>query len=505
MRLKSLLTGISTSGPANTPDPEIKGLACDSRKVRPGFLFIALKGTLQDGHDFIEDAVRNGASAVVGESFTGTVPVAENIPTFQVPDSRVALAQLALNFYGQPFRNMKLIGITGTNGKTTTSYLLESILFAAGSRPGVIGTISYRAPGITWPAPVTTPDSLELIRILRSMADTGVSDVVMEVSSHALDQKRITGCPFRTAVFTNLSRDHLDYHGSMSAYFEAKSRLFRELRSDGDRNDTKAVINADDPSAGKLARLTPVPVVTYGLERDCNVRAEQVVSGKSGVTARLIAPGGRTEVRSSLIGGFNIYNILAAAAAALCLGISLETIAHGVSRLQGVPGRLERVPNRRSLTIIVDYAHTPDALLKALTALRPLAGEGRLITVFGCGGDRDKGKRREMGQVAAQHSDLVILTSDNPRTEDPESIIAQIEPGMRDKDMEKLPGLPGRRSAVTGYFVEPDRAEAIQKAVEEADQKDIILIAGKGHEDYQIIGTQKRHFDDREVAAKAAS
>jgi len=504
MQLKKLLEGITTYDFKGVSDLEIKGLAYDSRQVKPGYLFVALKGHAQDGHVFIDDAVQNGAVAVVGEFSQSKINV-RNTPVVQVSNSRKALSALAANFFDRPFEDINLTGITGTNGKTTTSYLLESILLAAGAKPGVIGTINYRAQDQTWKAPVTTPESLELMEALRKMSDSGVTDVVMEVSSHALDQGRVEGCPFKTAVFTNISRDHLDYHHSMEKYFEAKSLLFRGLRDSGAGAATKAVINTDDPKGKELVMLTEVPVLTYGLGGDCGVRAEDIRSNRTGLTAKLISAAGEMDIRSSLIGEFNIYNILAASAAALCMDIQPETIERGISRLMGVPGRLELVENGRSLTIVVDYAHTPDALINALKATKPLAQGGRLITVFGCGGDRDKGKRREMGFAAGEHSDLVVITSDNPRSEDPEAIISQIEEGIRQCGLRKLADITPNGPEGRGYILDPDRARAIKTAVEVADIHDIILIAGKGHEDYQIIGKNKRHFDDREVAAEAAS
>jgi UDP-N-acetylmuramoyl-L-alanyl-D-glutamate--2,6-diaminopimelate ligase len=342
------------------------------------------------------------------------------------------------------------------------------------------------------------------MRILRKMADAGVSDVILEVSSHALDQGRTNNCPFRVAVFTNLSRDHLDYHSSMEAYFEVKSRLFLSLREKGPVDLTRAVINGDDPKGKQLVGMTDVPVLTYGLGRDCDVRADNVQVNGNGLTANLISPAGEISIRSSLIGDFNIYNILAASAAGLCMDIDLNTVASGIERLKEIPGRLELVKNRRSLTVVVDYAHTPDALLKALKAVRSIV-RGRLITVFGCGGDRDKGKRWEMGRVAGSHSDLAIITSDNPRTEDPVVIASQIEGGVREAGLKKLVNIPKDGLPGSGYLIDLDRARAIKSAISMADEKDLILIAGKGHEDYQIIGEEKRYFDDRKVAAKAAS
>lgn len=500
MRLKELLDGLTVSDLRGDSEIEIAGLAYDSRAVKPGYLFVALRGQAYDGHDFIENALKKGALALVAERFRRSDTKATMV---RVPDSRKALSRLAATYYNQPFKGINLIGITGTNGKTTCSYLLESILVAAGAEPGVIGTINYRLSGQTWKAPVTTPESLDLMHTLRQMADRGASDVVIEVSSHALHQGRARDCPFQVAIFTNISRDHLDYHGSMEDYFEAKSLLFRDLGKREPRHVKWAVINTDDPKGTELINLTDANVVTYGLERGCDFRAEGVQVTRNGLTANLISPVGEIEIKSSLIGDFNIYNILAASAAALCLGYDLNIVAKGIERLKGVPGRLELVKNRQSLAIVVDYAHTPDALLKAIKAVRPLA-VGRLITVFGCGGDRDRGKRRQMGRVAGENSDLIFVTSDNPRTEDPSAIIAQIEKGVLESGVKKLEGASDEDLARPGYILDLDRGNAIKRAVKLADESDLVLIAGKGHEDYQIIGKEKRHFDDREVAAEAA-
>ncbi len=501
MRLGQLIKGLNIHDFRGDPELEIRGLAYDSRLVGPGYLFVALKGRTLDGNVFMKDAVQHGAVALVADKFQGFDGETAMV---RVRDAREALSALSVKFYNEPYKDINLTGITGTNGKTTTSYLLEAILLAAGKRPGIIGTINYRLPGQTLDAPVTTPESLDLMRILRNMADGGVTDVVMEVSSHALDQGRVRDCPFRTAIFTNFSRDHLDYHRSMEAYFETKSLLFQNLKKWGPGNITRAVINSDDPKAKELTSLIKVPVVTYGLERDCDVSAEDIRMTRAGLTAKLICPAGKAEIKSRLIGDFNIYNILAAAAAALCMDLNLKQIVSGIEGLKGVPGRLELVKNSRSLAIVVDYAHTPDALLKALKAVKPLV-KGRLITLFGCGGDRDKGKRREMGRVAGEHSDLLIITSDNPRTEEPSVIASQIEKGVGDSGLKKLLNVPGNDLAGSGYILDLDRRNAIRTAVSVADKKDLILIAGKGHEDYQIIGKDRRNFDDRKVAAEAAS
>ena len=500
MLLKQLLKDVAVKKISGDPEVEIKGLAYDSRLVKPGYLFVAVSGNKKDGHEFIEQALKNGAVAIVGEQMNSV----HEVPAISVSDSREALSKLSVEFYDRPFEDMNLIGITGTNGKTTTTYILESILLAAGARPGVLGTINYRFGGEIVGAPVTTPESLELMRILKKMAGAGVTDVAMEVSSHALDQGRVSQCPFRIAVFTNISRDHLDYHQSMDEYFEAKSILFRGLARKNPRGLARAVINADDPGGQELARLTDAPVVTYGLGKEAEVRAVDIKAGVTGLTARLITGEGEADVRSPLIGEFNIYNILAASAATLSMDIDLKDVVRGIGGLKKVPGRLELVKNDRSLALVVDYAHTPDALLNALKAVRPLT-KGRLITVFGCGGDRDKGKRRQMGLVAGRQSDLVFITSDNPRTEDPAVIGSQVEEGVQASGLKKLQDCSGDPMTGSGYFLDLDRGNAICRAVKMATRNDLVLIAGKGHEDYQIIGEKKRAFDDRKVAAQAAS
>lgn len=501
MKLNHLLKGVGLYDLSGNPDLEIKGLTYDSRQVQPGSLFVALRGHQQNGHDYLHDAVRKGAVALVAEEFKG---IREDVTKVKVPNSREALSKLAVQFYDTPCRGLNLIGITGTNGKTTTSYLLESILWAGGRKPGVLGTITYRFSGKVHPAPVTTPESLELMRLMREMADAGATDVIMEASSHALDQGRTRDCPFKVAIFTNLTRDHLDYHGNMDAYFKAKSRLFLGLGENGCGYDCHAVINMDDPKGRELAAMIQSTLWTYGFEKTCRVHGEVLEVDKSGLKFKLVTPAGERTIRSTLLGRFNLYNMMAAAAAGLALNISMDAVAEGIEALKAVPGRLELVPNRRGLTLVVDYAHTPDALLKAMQTLRPCV-EGRLITVFGCGGDRDRGKRHEMGLLAAEHSNLVFITSDNPRSENPLSIIQEIEVGTKKGGLKHLEWPIQPSPGISGYFLEVDRREAIRKAVSVADTGDIILIAGKGHEDYQIVGRTKKHFDDREEAASAAS
>lgn len=498
MKLGQILEGLSHFDLRGDPALEIAGLAYDSRQVKPGDLFVAIRGHLSDGHRFIEKAVEKGAVAVAAESLPGRNPA---VATVLVPDTRRALSKLALAFYANPFQHAILIGITGTNGKTTTSYLLESIIKAAGGTPGVLGTVNYRYLEKKVHAPVTTPESLDLIRLSREMVDHGVTHIVMEVSSHALDQGRTRDCPFSVAVFTNVSRDHLDYHKTMEEYFAAKARLFKELQADFKGRRPKAVINVDDPRGKDLVGMTGSEVATYGLGAECQVTAQAIRRDRNGLTFRLKTPAGEGVVRSSLIGDFNVYNILAAAGTGIALNSSFRAVVEGIEALKVVPGRLERVENRKGLTLVVDYSHTPDALLKAMTSLKPYA-KGRLITVFGCGGDRDRGKRYDMGRFAGEHSDVAFITSDNPRSEDPLSIVKEIEKGMLDSGLRKGGGNthPGR-----GYFVEVDRREAIRKAVAMAEKADVVLIAGKGHEDYQIIGSERRPFSDREEAARAAS
>jgi len=386
MKLGQLLEGLPDYDLNGHGELEIKGLGYDSRRIQVGDLFVAIKGHSQNGHDYLNDAIRNGAVALVAEEFRESYGDASKI---LVPDSREALSKLAARFYENPCNNVDLIGITGTNGKTTTSYILESILSAAGARPGVIGTINSRFQGKSRPSPVTTPESLDLMRLIREMADGGATHVVMEVSSHALDQKRTGDCPFRMALFTNFSRDHLDYHNTMEKYFNAKSLLFRGLQGNGRNEKGVAVINMDDPKGEELSSVSNAEVLTYGLDRKWDFRADFISTDKTGLKARLITPAGKAEISSSLIGRINLYNILAATAASLSLGIDLDRVVAGIKRLKTVPGRLELVENKKGLTVVVDYAHTPDALLKAQETCRPLT-EGRLITLFGCGGDRDK-------------------------------------------------------------------------------------------------------------------
>jgi UDP-N-acetylmuramoyl-L-alanyl-D-glutamate--2,6-diaminopimelate ligase len=500
MRLKEMLKDVENYHLYGNSDIDLTGISYDSRQVRPGDLFVAIKGNKKDGHRYIHDALVRGATAIVGEEI-GDLQI--DRLKVEVEHSRKALAEISAAFYGYPNRELRLIGVTGTSGKTTTAYIIESILQAADVKTGVIGTINYRFQGKHYPAPVTTPESLDLMRLLREMSDNGVSSVIMEVSSHAIDQGRVGDCNFKVAVFTNLSRDHLDYHVDMEAYFQTKSLLFESLGKGDPVEGPFAVINIDDPRGEVLIGLTQATSITYGLKQEADVRAEDIQINRDGIGVRLILPTGEQQLTSSLIGEINLYNILAATAVAHALRIDPAFIVQGIESVKGIPGRLESVKNSRGLSLIVDYAHKPDALLKTLMTLKPLT-PGRLITVFGCGGDRDTGKRPEMGLIAGNHSDLVFVTSDNPRSENPVKIVDQIEEGLYQSGLPKRKWPAKPEDLGQGYFIEIDRRKAIEKAVRLATEEDLILIAGKGHEDYQIIGEERRQFDDRLEAARAA-
>ncbi len=479
--------------PALHRDGEVLDIAYDSRKVKPGSLFVAVRGFQSDGHQFIPQAVERGAAAVVAEHETGA---AAGIQQFIVKDSRRALALLSDAFYGHPSKRLALIGITGTNGKTTTTYLVRSIIEAAGGLAGLIGTIDYRIGEKVYPAPNTTPESLDLQRLLAEMTDSGATHCVMEVSSHALELGRTAGCLFTVAAFTNLTQDHLDFHGTMDAYFRAKLRLFTGLSA-----DAAAVVNLDDERARDIARVTTAKVITTGAAAEADVHPQGAVQhGLAGLSFDAVTPQGIVAVESPLVGGHNIENILTAIGIGTALGFSTTVISRGIGNMKAVPGRMEKVNARQAFGVLVDYAHTEDALVRLLEAVREIT-EKRIITVFGCGGDRDRTKRPKMGAAAVRASDVVIVTSDNPRTEDPMTIIKEIEGGMTGAAKMSSPETPphteqGRKP----YYVIPDRREAVALAVRLAQPGDVVLLAGKGHENYQIIGTTKHHFDDREIA-----
>jgi UDP-N-acetylmuramoyl-L-alanyl-D-glutamate--2,6-diaminopimelate ligase len=456
---------------------------------------VAVRGFHSDGHQFISQALKQGAVAVVAEQ--KSVTAAGGAPLITVKDSRKALALLADAFYGHPSQRLKLVGVTGTNGKTTTTYLVKSIVEDAGGTAGLIGTIDYRVGGRIYPAPNTTPESLDLQRLLAEMTNLGADTCIMEVSSHALALGRTEGCRFAVAAFTNLTQDHLDFHETMESYFDAKLLLFKGL----DRGAV-AVINRDDARATDIIGATKAKVITTGLSRQADVRPEGTVRhGIHGLAFDIATPSGTMAVESPLVGRHNVYNILTAVAIGTALGFRTDVIARGIRTMKAVPGRMEKVAEGMPFGVIVDYAHTEDALERLLEAVREIAA-GRVITVFGCGGDRDRTKRPKMGGAAAKGSDVVIVTSDNPRTEDPLAIIGEIEGGMVSSGT-KIAALDkaGKDSAGrTPYLVIPDRREAISAAIGIAKPGDVVVLAGKGHEDYQIIGEKKLHFDDREVA-----
>jgi UDP-N-acetylmuramoyl-L-alanyl-D-glutamate--2,6-diaminopimelate ligase len=469
-------------------DVPVNAITDDSRAVSTGSLFVAVKGERVDGHEFIPAAIKGGVVALVSQQ-----PVREvSLPYARVDDSRKALGLLGSRFYGDPSSHIRMIGVTGTNGKTTTTYVCKALLEAIGHPVGLIGTVVYQIGERTIPATHTTPGSLELQQLLAMMVAGRCTTAVMEVSSHALSQERTSGCEYDVAVFSNLTQDHLDFHKTMEEYFQAKLRLFTGLKR-GVKANKRAIINIDDPYGNHIVEQSPAPVWTYALKTKADLRAEAVRLSLQGTTFTAATPVGSFPIESHLVGEHNVYNLLAAIGVALHEGATPAQIREAVARVSNVPGRFERVMAGQPFTVAVDYAHTEDALVRLLTAAQALK-TGRIITVFGCGGDRDRGKRPKMGAAAVRYSDVVILTSDNPRTEDPLSILEQVEVGV----IEAL-----RQRSHVQYRKVPDRREAIQEAVREAHSGDIVLIAGKGHEDYQIIGTKKVHFDDREVARNA--
>ena len=493
MKLRQLLLGVDA--PAAPADPEVVTVCQDSRKVEKGALFVALAGEKDDGAKYARAAVDAGAVAVVSEK---DVPGLK-APLVRVPSARKALAIIAGNFYGNPARELTLLGVTGTNGKTTTAWLLESIAQAGGAPTGLLGTIANRWRGESREPSHTTPDPLALHAMFRQMVDAGVEVVSMEVSSHALAQDRVHGLVFRAAAFTNLTRDHLDYHKDLEDYFQAKRRLFVENLSQGG----VGVVNGDDTHAVRIYNeLRNQKRMAWKFSRTGagELSVAQVELTNKGIRATLKTPAGDIPVKSQLVGGHNLENILAAAGVALCAGFGRRDVQDGIERVTLVPGRMQRVEGR-GVVALVDYAHTDDALRKALESARAVT-RGKVFVVFGCGGDRDVGKRPLMGEAAAELADIPIVTSDNPRTEDPDDIIAQVLPGLEKGGLRRV-GAPKVRSGERGYLVEADRAQAIALAASLAKEGDTIVVAGKGHEAYQEQDGERRHFDDVEEARKA--
>ena len=500
MRLKDLLHGVPVDAVEGSLDIDVRQVRDDSRAVEPGDLFVALPGQTVDGHDFLRMAAQRGAVAAIVEHAVGS----DIFPGTRVvvASARLALAEAASLWYGEPSRTLRMVGITGTNGKTTTTYLVESMLRAGGRKVGVIGTVNYRYGDVVKPANFTTPTALELHAVLAEMLAAGCTHVVMEASSHALALDRLAGVRFRVGAFTNLTQDHLDFHGSMDAYFHAKARLMRSLLAP---QDGVGVVLLDGEYGKRMATAVVGERLVLSVHNDgADVFAKRATSTIAGTEAELSSPLGVLRVRSRLVGEYNLANIIVAVGVALALGIDVAAMERGIAELRGVPGRLEPVDEAeaRGFSVLVDYAHTHDALENVLAALRPLT-KGRLLCVFGCGGDRDRTKRPRMGKVVARDADLAIVTSDNPRTEEPGFIIGQILDGVREVGTPQLGGASALAASHKGYWVEPDRRAAIEAAIAAAQQGDVVLIAGKGHEDYQIIGKTKHPFDDRAVARAA--
>ncbi|MDQ2825327.1 MAG: UDP-N-acetylmuramoyl-L-alanyl-D-glutamate--2,6-diaminopimelate ligase [Verrucomicrobiota bacterium] len=484
MQLKTLLTATPVRQVIGTLDRPVESIAYDSRRVQRNGLFVALRGQTTDGHEFIDQAIEKGASVIVAER-NGKHPRATCVV---VDDTRSALADLAATFYGLPARKLKLAAVTGTNGKTTTTFLIKHVCENAGLRCGLIGTVRYEIGERVLPATRTTPESLDLQELLAQIANAGSRAAVMEVSSHALAQERTRGLEWDVAVFTNLTQDHLDFHGTMENYFESKAKLFAQLAQQQNKRKPVAIVNIDDRYGEQLLDKIDkqISVVTYGMGARADFRASNYRMEFGGTSYQLDAGGKSYLVRVPLIGRFNVANSLASLATANALGISLREAVLSLGKSPQVPGRLETVPAKRQFQVFVDYAHSPDALLNVLKTLRELEPR-RLIVVFGCGGDRDRQKRPLMAEAVDRHADLAIITSDNPRKEDPGAIIAEVEKGFRSNHYEKI----------------TDRAEAITRAIQLAQPRDIVLIAGKGHENYQEFSDHTVPFDDVQVARRA--
>jgi UDP-N-acetylmuramoyl-L-alanyl-D-glutamate--2,6-diaminopimelate ligase len=495
---------LETSGDLNT---EICEVTDDSRQIKRGSVFVAVKGAQFDGHAFTDQAWRQGAVGVVMEKvdaqegqekmMKGPRGYQQNgaisKPVVWVRNSRYALGLIASQFHGNPSHRLTMIGVTGTNGKTTVTHLIKALMEKAGRAPGLLGTVGYFIGSQSYTAFHTTPGAVELQNLLGNMVEAGVDTAILEVSSHALSLDRVAGCDFDVVVFTNLTQDHLDFHTDMDEYFHSKLRLFTEYVEDQHKSVPKrAIVNLDDERGVQIIQQTSIPVWTYGIQAESDIRASDIQLFMKGTTFKVRTPHGPLSIRSRLVGEHNVYNILAAIGVGLQFGMAPSAIESALQSVENVPGRFEQVDDGQDFSVVVDYAHTEDALLRLLAAANSVK-KGRIITVFGCGGDRDPGKRPKMGQAAVQHSDMVFLTSDNPRTEDPLRILHDIEAGILD--------LPSE--ARCEYHVIPGRREAIERAITTARPEDLVLIAGKGHEDYQLVGTRRLDFDDRQIAREA--
>jgi UDP-N-acetylmuramoyl-L-alanyl-D-glutamate--2,6-diaminopimelate ligase len=484
MKLSEILHSIEAAAPADAGELEIRQVVCDSRKVQLRALFFALHGAKADGNTFIRDAVANGAAVIASEE-TAPAALPGTVAWVQVPDARKALAIAAGNFYGHPANALQLVAVTGTNGKTTTTSVIDAIIKASGAKTGLFGTIAYHTPLGDYPAPNTTPESVDLQKFLAEIRDAGGRYATLEASSHSLAMDRLWSCHFVAAVFTNLTREHMDFHKTFEDYFAAKKRLFEGT---GAGAPEFAVINTDDEFGKQLTGIAK-KTLSYGLESGADLSTKKFQLTFSGLTFTAQTPNGKVQVMSSLVGRINVYNILAAIGAAQALGLSNEVIETGIRNLESVSGRFQRIDLGQPFLVIVDYAHTDDALENLIRTARELNPKGRIITLFGCGGEKDRTKRPVMGEVTGRLSDLTILSSDNPRSEDPLKIISDIIVGLQKTN--------GK------YLIEPDRARAIGLAMEEARAGDMVLLAGKGHENYQILADRTEEFDDREVARNA--
>ncbi|MCD5390618.1 UDP-N-acetylmuramoyl-L-alanyl-D-glutamate--2,6-diaminopimelate ligase [candidate division NPL-UPA2 bacterium] len=494
MKLKELLKGLEVISVQGNKEQKISAVAYDSKKVEKGSLFACLRGYRLDGHTFISEAIERGATALLTE---GGRMDRRDIAYVVVPDTRLALARISDNFYEHPSGRIKVIGVTGTNGKTTTTYLTESILKAAGYRVGLVGTINYRWGERILPAGNTTPQSVDLQRMLSEMVKAKCNYAVLEVSSHSLDQHRVDFIEFDVAVFTNLSLDHLDYHHSLSHYLKAKTKLFRQLREEGVKKEGKiSLINIDDRYRRHLLKVAPDKVLTYGIRRRADIRASQISSSLPGLSFQADTPAGSFPVKMKLMGTSNVYNALAAIGVGISQGIKLDSIKEGLETAPGIPGRFELIDCGQDFTVMVDYAHTPSALEGLLRMAKGMA-RGKIITVFGCGGDRDRSKRPLMGKLSSRYSHLSILTSDNPRSEEPGKIISEIRRGFGRTVKQYWPKV-GRGN----YLVVEDRFQAIKEALARARKDDVVIIAGKGHESYQVLKDTVVAFDDREVVRR---
>lgn len=481
MDLKTLLTGIKYDLIKGNLEQEINNVSYDSRSVRPGGLFTCIKGFQTDGHQFINSAIENGAVAIL----VSDEIIIENpeIAVLRTADTRIALAKLAANFYNHPSKQLSLVGVTGTNGKTTITHLIQNILERAGHKTGIIGTLYAKIGDKQKDLKHTTPEALEIEEFISLAAQEKADYVVMEVSSHALDLHRVDNLDFNVAIYSNLSQDHLDYHNNMEAYREAKLKLFAMV---DDNEVNYSIVNIDDPNADYFLKAAKGKKFTYGINKNADVKALKVKTSLQGSSFLVKHPGGEFKINTKLIGLFSVYNILAAIAFVLQAGIKSEIIKESLEKIEGVPGRFEQINEGQKFSVIVDYAHTPDGLENILKTAREIV-ENRIITVFGCGGDRDRTKRPLMGKIAAQYSDFCVVTSDNPRSEEPHQIIDDIIPGLNAVENSR-------------YAIIIERREAIHHAINLAKPGDVVIIAGKGHETYQLIGDKVLEFDDRQVA-----